>query len=57
MKIMQPPSAVSFFIILESLWILIYFTRMHTHIYAVLFVVVVVVIVTVLNGTAHWHLY
>lgn len=51
MKIMQPPSAVSFFIILESLWILIYFT----HIYAVLFVVAV--IVTVLNGTAHKHLY
>jgi len=28
MKIMQPPSAVSFFIIFESLWILIYFTHM-----------------------------
>jgi len=28
MKIMQPPSAVSFIIILESLWILIYFTHM-----------------------------
>ena len=51
MKIMQPPSAVSFFIILESLWILIY----CTHIYTVLFVVVVVVIV--LNGAAQQHLY